>query len=67
MYKIINTTDGKFIGREFEYDVVTTTSISLNDYFMSIEKIIPMGGNRIRVANSSYIIDAEQVEETNNG
>lgn len=61
MYKIVNTTDGKFVGREFEYEISKTENLIFGDYRISIEKLLILKDGKIRLINSSYVIDAEYI------
>ena len=58
MYKIINTTDKKFIGREIKFD---TQKIMLGDFIFIIEKIQYLQTGEIELSNPNYIIKIKQV------
>jgi hypothetical protein len=58
MLKIISTTDGRFIGTEFE----PVFPLLLGDDFgFSPDKAVPLSAVSTRFFNSNYCIDAEEI------
>ncbi len=57
MRQIIETTDGMFIGMEFD----PAQPLILNGAEFVPDKIIPIGDGMFRYANSSYVIDVKEI------
>lgn len=54
MHKIINTTDGKYVGREID---INTQEIRLDsDFIFKIEKIT-YNKDSIQLSNNNYVVD----------
>lgn len=60
MYKIINTTDGKFLGRSIEeQDIKVGSHITLDDFVFEISKIV-RAGELLIIAETNYVITLQE-------
>jgi hypothetical protein len=60
MYRIVETTDGRFVGREIDV-ALSTKSIFLDDFEFEIVELSCSGG-KVKLTSSNYIVKAVEVE-----
>ena len=57
MMQIVNTTDGRFIGREFD----PGAPMVFDGFSFTPDKVQPLPGGMVRQSNSNYVIDAKEI------
>jgi len=57
MNRIISTTDGNFVGTVFDNEL----PITLNGETFAPDKVLEISATVTRYANSSYVLDAEEI------
>ena len=57
MMQIVNTTDGRFIGREFD----PGAPMVFDGFSFTPDKGQPLPGGMVRLSNSNYVIDAKEI------
>lgn len=62
MYKIIETTDKKFIGITIETKPFVGMELSAEESSGTIEKVVEFG-NYVQVSNSNYVILFKRVDQ----
>ena len=57
MMQIVTTTDGRFIGRQFD----PAEPLVLDGFQFVPDKVQPLPGGMVRLSNSNYVIDAKDI------
>lgn len=57
MMQIVNTTDGRFIGRQFD----PSQPMVFDGFSFAPDKVLAQPGGLVRLSNSNYVIDAKEI------
>lgn len=57
MMQIVNTTDGRFIGYQFD----PSQPMVFDGFSFAPDKVLAQPGGLVRLSNSNYVIDAKEI------